>query len=260
MSRFAQTVDRRLLLAGALSCGVGALAGGRRTVTAQDELPTTVVGTGDCSREPGVQLLIDFATGAPGVPQLSELFPPADWKLFSHPTHTLSLFIPPDWEAYPGWADSFSESGMPIWSDRPPATPQLTLTRIVSPGADAAFEYIAGSILGPPLSLEQAAFVAKQSVLGEDPRLRSICTYEDSNPLGPAIFQADRFGQSVHITNGVAIGLESSYLPATTITFNNYFGPRGEFEMLMEEVFLRFIVQFMGGGGSDPTPTPTPSR
>jgi hypothetical protein len=127
--------------------------------------------------------------------------------------------------------------------------PQLNLARVVSPDEDTAFEYIVGNILGNPLTPEQVALVGKQSLLGEKPKVRSICTFLDTNPLNPAFFQADRFEQSIHITAGTAVGLPSAFSPATTVSFMNYFGPRADFEKLMREVFLRLVVQFMGGGG-----------
>ena len=230
----------------------GAFAGagfGARAVRARAQTPPTLIGEGDCTVEPGVQLLVDFNLGRPVSLTLTDLQAPTNWQPYRHPTLPLLLFIPPDWTGVAGWADSYSASGRPNWTDQRPDVPQLNLARVISAEGDAAFEYVVGNILGQPMTPEQVAPVAKQSLLGEDPDIRSICTFLDTNPLNPAFFQADRFEQSIHITAGNAVGLPSLFAPATTVSFQNFFGPRTDFEELMRDVFLRFVVQFMGGGG-----------
>lgn len=241
---------RRAFMRAVTGLAAVAVGGGLTRVLAQTS--PTLTGTGDCTDEPGVQLLIDFSQGVPipGV-TISGLTPPVGWNLFPHPTLPTALFIPPDWIGIAAWADSYSRSGRPNWTDVRPRTPQLNLLRVMSPDEEIAFEYIVGSILGQPLSPKQVAQVGKQSLLGEDPDVESVCTYIDSNPLNPAFLEADRFGRSVHITSGFAVGLESVFQPATTVTINNFFGPRHDFEEIARELFLRFIVQFMGGGGSE---------
>lgn len=233
-----------------LAAGAVALTAAPGPAKAVAQTSPTLTGTGDCTDEPGVQLLIDFSQGIPipGV-TLSGLTPPPSWNLYAHPSIPTSLFIPPDWIAVTGWADSYSRSGRPNWTDVRPEAPQLNLFRVLSPDEEIAFEYIVGSILGPPLRPEQVAQVGKQSLLGDEPDVRSICTYLDTNPLNPAFMEADRFGRYVHITSGFAVGLESSFQPATTVTINNFYGPRRDFEEIARELFLRFVVQFMGGGG-----------
>ena len=235
-----------------LAGGAVALAVGGGITKALAQTSPTLSGTGDCTDEPGVQLLIDFSQGIqiPGV-TISGLTPPAGWNLFAHPTLPTALFIPPDWIGIAAWADSYSRSGRPNWTDVRPQVPQLNLLRVMSPDEEIAFEYIVGSILGDPLRPEQVAQIGKQSLLGEEPEVRSVCSYVDTNPLNPAFLEADRFGPSVHITSGFAVGLESVFQPSTTVTINNFFGPRRDFEAISRELFLRFIVQFMGGGGSE---------
>jgi len=240
---------RRAFMRAVTGVAAVAVGGGLTRVLAQTS--PTLTGTGDCRDEPGVQLLIDFSQGLPVGVTISELTPPPGWNLFPHPTLPTSLFIPPSWIGVAAWADSYSRSGRPNWTDVRPQVPQLNLLRVMSPDEEIAFEYIVGSILGQPLSPEQVAQVGKQSLLGEDPEVESVCTYVDMNPLSPSFLEADRFKRSVHITSGFAVGLESSFMPATTVTIQNFFGPRRDFEEIAREIFLRFVVQFMGGGGSE---------
>jgi hypothetical protein len=233
-----------------LAAGAVALTAAPGVARALAQTSPTGEWTGDCTDEPGVQLLIDFSQGVPipGV-TLSGLTPPPGWNLYSHPSMPTSLFIPPDWIAIAGWADSYSQSGRPNWTDVRPEVPQLNLFRVLSPDEEIAFEYVVGTILGPPLRPDQVAQIGKQSLLGEEPDVRSVCTYIDTNPLSPAFMEADRFGRYVHVTSGFAVGLESAFQPATTVTINNFYGPRLDFEEITRELFLRFVVQFMGGGG-----------
>ncbi len=247
-------INRRLLIAGGLSATAG-LSGA--AAFAQQPAPTAVV-TGDCEDEPGIKMLFDWRAGKPVYSSLTEAMPQIDWEPVQHPSLLLPYLIPPGWTAIPGWCDSLTNDGMPNWVAEPPQVPWLTLSRIVSPDEDAAFEYVVGNIQGQPLSTAQCAAVAQQSVLGPKPELRSICSIDNQfDPLAPSWFTADRYDQSVLITAGTALGLPDFYLPATTVTFQNIFAPRKDLEELMYEVFLRILYQFLGGGGSDPTPTPT---
>ena len=118
-------------------------------------------------------------------------------------------------------------------------------------------EYVVGNIQGDPLSTQQVAVIAKLGILGEGQQLRSVCAYDDQNPLAPTWFDADRVNRSVLVSTGTALGLPDFYLPATTVTYNNLYGPRTSFESLMRTVFIRIFFQFLGGGDV-PTPTPTP--
>lgn len=234
----------------ALALGLASVAGTaltRRTAWAEQVAPTPVV-TGDCSVEPGVQLLIDWRLGKP-VMTIEQLLPPLDWVPYTHPTLPLIFRYPPDWTPQALWADTFTPTGAPIWRDQPPMLPQLSLARIVSPTEDAAFEFAVGNIQGPPLTPGQAAVVAKQGILGERPRLTSICTYEDLNPLMPSWFHTDYAGKAILVSSGVAIAQPSIFLPATTVTYQNLLGPQEQFEDLMRTIFLPILVQFLGGGG-----------
>ncbi len=220
------------------------------------ELTTPVV-SGDCSTEPGVQALIDFRLGRAGV-SLAQLQPPLDWKLYSHPSLPLTLFIPPDWQPQAGWATRFTDSGMPIWETTPPSTPQLSGFRLTRSDGLAAFEYVVGGIQAQPLTVPQAASVALQGFLGGSPRMTTICTTEDPNPLAPSWFLAAHLDDYVVLSGGTALPLPDIYLPFTTMTYQNMIAPRDDLERVMREVYFRIFVQFMGGGSS-PTPTPTPA-
>jgi hypothetical protein len=74
---------------------------------------------------------------------------------------------PPDWTSYALWADSSTETGMPIWRDTQPLIPQLTLARIVSPAEDAAFDFAGGIIQEAPMALAETAVIAKLGIVGE---------------------------------------------------------------------------------------------
>ena len=253
VERLDSRLSRRSAVA-ALAGSILAFSGGSSRVSGQD-VPTPVA-TGDCSIEPGVQLLINWRLGLPVLTH-EEMLPRLDWKLVSHPSLPLFLQIPPDWEMIAGWADSYTETGMPIFRDAPPQIAHLTLARIISPDATAAFDYVVGNVQGPPLTPPQVAVGAVQTTLGENPRLREICTYDDANPLAPSWFYAFHHLQSILISSGTALGLPDIYLPATTVTFQNLYGPQELFEPLMRGVFIPILTQLIGGGGgSDDTDDP----
>src|SRR4051812_35788087 len=95
------------------------LAGAVRGASAQQ---TTPIATGDCTLEPGVQLLIDWRYGKTIIPH-EQLVAPVDWQIVSSTANTLVLQIPPDWEMQVGWAVSISETGVPEWVTSPPQVP-----------------------------------------------------------------------------------------------------------------------------------------
>lgn len=99
--------------------------------------------------------------------------------------------------------------------------------------------------------------VAKLGVLGEGQQLKPVCAYDEQNPLTTTWLDADRVNRSVLVSTSTAIGLTDFYLPATTVTYNNLYGPHSSFESLMRTVFIRIFFQFLGGG-DNPAPTPTP--
>jgi hypothetical protein len=212
--------------------------------------------TGDCGSEPGVQLLLDWSLGRP-VLQITELAPPASWAQYSHPTLPLFFRYPPDWLPVALWAETFSANGMPIWLDQPVPLPQLVSGRIISPDGYASFEFTAGTITGYALTTEQSAMVAKQGIVGELPRLTSICTHEIPAELEPGWFHADMLDASVLVSYGWPRSPTSGLYATTTLTYYTLFGPQEQFEELMRTVYIPILSQ-LEGGGDTPTPTPTP--
>lgn len=109
------------------------------------------------------------------------------------------------------------------------------------------------------LTTTQSSLIAKQSLLGADPTLRTVCSIDDQNNLlAPGWFTADRHRTNLIMTFGNALQLPHETAAATVVSFNTLYGPRSDMEELMFDVFLRILAQFRGGGGSD-DPTPTPS-
>ncbi len=246
---------RRALLGGASIVGVGAWA--HRASGRQASDPVV---EGDCEDEPAVRMLFNWRAGLPVYQSVAESGPQLDWQPFNHPDFLGPFLIPPGWTGSAAWAASFTRDGVPEWRDEPMSLPQLTLSRVTSPDRDASFEYAIGSIQNALLTTQQSATVAKQSVLGANPRLRSVCSVDDQgNALAPGWFSADRHRSSLLITFGTALPLPSEVLPGTVVSFNSMFGRRREMEDLMYDVFLRILFQFLGGGSGDPTPTPTPT-
>jgi len=248
------TVSRRsLVFAGAAAMTLPML--GARQTSGQD----TAVIEGDCEDEPSLQMLFDWRDGKPVYESIADSGPQIDWVPFEHPSLPVPSLIPPDWTGVAGWADSFSRDGVPEWQDAPLALPQLTMSRIVAPDGDAAFEYAVGSIQQVLLTTADSATLAKENVLGADPTLRSVCVIDDQyNQLSPGWFTADRHETSLLATFGNALQLPHDIVPATVVTFTSLYGPRKDMEQLMFDVFLRILFQFLGGGSSDPIPTPTP--
>lgn len=237
-------IDRRLLLAAPL---VATTAWWAQRARGQE----TAVTEGDCEDEPSVALFFAWRNGQQVYDTVADGMPQIDWQPFEHPTLPVPYLIPPDWTGVAAWADSFTRDGMPEWQDAPPQLPQLTLSRIVSPDGDAVFEYAVGSIQQLLTTLESAS-IAKQSVLGEDPRLRKVCVIDDqANALAPGWFSVDRSGSGLLITFGNALQLPHEIAPATVVSFTSMFAPRRRMPDLMYEVYLRIMFQFLGGGGDD---------
>ncbi len=252
---FLSSLTRRSFLTRCGLLALGATAAGSRTADAQ-----TVSDLQQCATEPGVALLIDWSQGLVQIPP-DEIRAPADWVPYIDPNSPISLLIPPDWSGVVGWASGFSSSGAPIWETTPPLTPQLRGVRLLSADGLAAYEYVSGTILGPPLQPTQLASIAQQGILGETPVLTPICGFSQSESLQPSWFTADYFGSSILVTSGAFTPLPDAFSPATVVTYQNFFGPAASYEPLMGEVFLRFLFQLLSGASSSvaPTPTPTPA-
>jgi hypothetical protein len=250
-------VGRRAVLQGSLGLAALGIAKTRSHIRAQGLLDGEF--TGDCSREPGVQLILDWQAGFP-VLSITDLVAPRSWETYTHPALPLALRIPPNWTAIAGYATSFSQSGRPEWTEDRPAVPQLVLLRLVTEDESAAFEYAVGNV--PVANLDPEEFIpsAQQSLLGEDPELRNVCTYRDEEVLSQTAFSVDRWQGNVVVASVSTFGVANSLSPTTTVTVTNLFGPRRDFEELAREVFVRLLVQFMGnasgtgsggGGGGD---------
>lgn len=235
--------------------GAGALAAALLYATALGRTPARDL-SGDCSAEPGVQLLLDWSFGKPVI-DITELVPPGNWAQYAHPTMPLFFRYPPDWFPVALWADSFTPNGTPNWQEQPPYVAMLTSGRVISPDGYASFEFASGTITGVALVPEQAAIVAKQGLLGESPRLTSLCTHETPPNLGPGWFHADELESSILVSYGWTAVPAVGLTPTTTVTYYTLFGPQPSFESLMRSVFIPILSQ-LEGGGYDPTPTPTP--
>lgn len=209
--------------------------------------------TGDCLADPGVELFVGFRLGLP-VMEMRDVIPPVTWPLASHPTLPLVLKIPPDWTMTGAWADSFTDQGTPVWQAQPMLFPQLTSARVVSPDGLVVFEFAVGTIQGPPLDVEQAATIAKQGVLGDRPRLESICTFRDNNLFAPGWFHADYVDDATLICMGNAIPQSSVLFPSTIVTYHTMIGPSDAYEAIVRTYFIPLFFQFLGGGAGTPTP------
>lgn len=216
-----------------------------------------------CREEPSIQMLDAWRSGISPYESSLDAGPQPDWQYFEHPDMLGPSLVPPDWFAFPGWADSYSRSGAPRWEDERMSQPQLTSSRVVSPDGDAAFELVTGTVHGALLTLDEAMHLARQSVVVPDPDLRRVCYYEDPQDLsGPSWFSADRHERSLLITMGTIFHMPSDYAPMTGLGFNLFIGPRRQMEDLMYDVFLRILYQFLRkpeGGDDTPTPTPEPT-
>lgn len=254
-SRFPTRLSRRTVMRGLGLLAVGATVRAAHDVDAQTDLDLQ-----QCATEPGVALLIDWSQGLVQIPP-DEIRAPVDWLPYIDPNSPISLLIPPDWSGVVGWAAGFSPSGAPIWETTPPLTPQLRGVRLMSADGLAAYDYVSGTILGPPLQPAQLASIAQQGILGEAPVLTPICGFAQTESLQPSWFTADHFGSSILVTSGSFTPLPDAFSPATVVTYQNFFGPAASYEPLMREVFLRFLFQLLSGASSNipPTPTPTPA-
>jgi hypothetical protein len=247
-------ITRRTLIgAGALALAAATTASLGRSSAGDQAVPTPVI-SGDCADEPGVQLLVEWRLGLP-VMTLEELLPPRSWVRYLHPTMPVTFLYPPDWREQPLWADRFSREGVPLWTDQPMAMPQLTSERLISPDGDALFEFAGGTIVGAALAPGEAATIAELGVVGEEARLRSICSYEDANPLVPGWFHAARVEDAVLVTYGWPIANATALWPNTVVYYYSMLGPRDRFDDLMRTVYIPILFQLTGIGGG-PTPTP----
>jgi hypothetical protein len=109
-----------------------------------------------------------------------------------------------------------------------------------------------GTIQQAILTNRDSLRIARQSVLGADPDLESVCLIDDQyNALAPGWFTVDRYESDLLITFGNTQALPHDIAPATVVSFTSMYGPRRDMEDLMYDVYLRILFQFLGGGSDD---------
>jgi len=246
-------MTRRTFIGGAGATGASFILAGK---TARGQAIPTPVITGDCRPEPGVQLLAEWNLGISNLSPI-DVLPPLTWTRYYHTTIPVTFLYPPDWNPTPLWADSFSQTGMPLWVHEPMMLPQLTVERIVSPNRDAAFEFVTGTISNVALTPAQAAHVAEQGLLGDQITLTPLCTFEHEHPLVSSWFHGMYAGSGVLVSEGWPIPQTSVFGPSTILNYYTMVGPREQFEMLMRTVFIPILYQLSGSAGGE-TPTPVP--
>ncbi|MCA9859216.1 MAG: hypothetical protein KC438_05805 [Thermomicrobiales bacterium] len=67
------------------------------------------------------------------------------------------------WMAQLLYAASFTQNATPIWTNDTPQSPGIRSARVVSPDSTAAWEYVAGTLTGIALSVEQAVGLPKDA-------------------------------------------------------------------------------------------------
>jgi len=212
---------------------------------------------GDCNDEPGVALLLDWQKEVLRMRE-DEILAPVGWQLFASPNTSLVLLIPPDWTAQFGWATQFTSKGAPILDTTPDPNAALQVARLLNRESTIAFDYASGILQGVALKPLEAAQIAIQAILGEDPDLDPICTSTLDDGFMQSWITAHRFKDSILVTSGQVIADATGFSPYTSITYQAFYGPRESFEQVVREIFIRFLYQQLQSGGSDPTPTPTP--
>lgn len=245
-------MKRRSLLAGMLATGLGT-AGMCRTGT-EAQAPDLA----RCMAEPGIALILNLFQGQP-VMQLEELMPQADWQLFASPATPVSFYYPPDWTGQVLYASTVSPGGSPQWVDQQQSSSGLISARVVSPQANAIWEYVVGSLLGVALTLEQAVALAESGVFGDGPSGSRLCTHTEQTISGATSwFTAVERDGVMLLTNGTLSSDPTATVPYSILTYYALGGPRAELESVMREVLIPIQWQMMRGTSYVPTPTPTP--
>lgn len=249
-------LNRRTLALGALGAiAFGGSIGARRAL-GQTTKPNI---DGDCSRDEGVDLLINWQKVLLGMTR-EQVNAPLGWQLFTSENTTLVLLVPSDWQAQFGYATEFTQSGAPIYDTRPNSNAALRITRLLNAESTIAYESGIGLLQGVALTSPlQAAPIAIQSLLGENPDIKQICTIETLDPLSPSWVSAHYFKESIIVTSGIVLSDSSTSFPFTSFTHQCFYAPKETFAEAVMEYFIRFLYQQLSAGGSgDPTPTPTP--
>lgn len=245
-------MKRRAVLSG-LICSIAASVPSMRAL-AQGTQPADLAG---CLAEPGIALYVDLVQGRP-VMTTEELSPGANWQLFVSPVTATSFLYPPDWAGQELYAATFSATGAPQWTAQQESAAGMVSARVLLPHSTALWEFVAGSLQGIALTIEQAVGIAEQGVLGDGVTGNRLCLYtQPAIDGGIAWFTAVEWNGSILLTNGTLYTDASGFSPFSVLTYYGMGGPRDQLEHLMRTVFLPIKAQ-LSGGGDEPTPTPTP--
>lgn len=245
---------RRSMLAGMLGVGLGT------AICAESEAqtgPTTDLA--GCLAEPGIALFLDVFQGRSTL-TFQELLPGADWVLFSSPYSLVAFLHPPDWSAQLLYASTFTQNAAPIWTAGVPQAGGLLAARVVSPDASAAWEYVAGTLQGVALSIEQAIAIAEGGILGDGYSGSRLCLHtEPTISGGTAWLTAIESDGRLVMTNGTLFADASGFSPYSVITYYGLAAPRASYEQVMRQVFLPIQWQLLRRGGEDAVATSTPT-
>ena len=246
-------MNRRAAIAGMLGVAV-ALTAGRRSL-AQPGQRSDLAG---CLAEPGIALYLDIFEGR-STPPFQELLPGADWLLFSSPYSLVTFLYPPDWPAQLLYAATFSENAAPIWTADIPQAGGMLAARVMSPDSTALWEYVAGTLQGVAISIEQAIAIAEGGVLGDGYAGTRLCLYTEPTVNGGIAWLTaiERDGLLV-LTNGTLYADTSGFSPFSVITYYSLAASQATYEQTMRQVFLPIQWQLLKRGGEEPLWTPTP--
>lgn len=256
-------LNRRTVLAGVPFVGVG-LWSQRPRVSAQMQM------SGDCTLEPAVQYLRDYATmnlqALPADKMGMTFEPGVDWEI-AQSAELGILMIPPGWTLVNVWANSVDSDGMPEWQQNQPQFPFWAATIIISPDESAMFMYVYGGVDDVALSPADGADLARQLVMGTEDQPNNICQIEQVNPpstqQSAAFLTGERYESNLMVSKGDLLissvsGMNLEY--GTTFMIDAFVAPASEAEDLVLNVYLKILYQLIPKGGeSEPTPTPTPS-
>ncbi len=245
-------MNRRSMLAGLLGAAVAVTPG--RQLLAQSGQPADLAG---CLAEPGIALFLDVFQGRSNLTS-QELLPGANWQLFTSPYALVAFLFPPDWLGQVLFASTFSQNAAPLWTAQQQRASGIVSARVAAADATAVWEYVAGTLQGVALTIEQAVAMAEGGILGDGYAGNRLCVHTEPTLSGGVAWltAVERDGLLV-LTNGTLFADASGFSPFSVITYYSFVGPRAGFEQLMRSVFIPIQWQLLQGG-SDPVPTATP--
>lgn len=254
-------LSRRTLLAGAPMLAAAGLAQLKRASSAAQTSTS-----GDCSLEPALQYLYDFATTNFMALPVVTLEPDIDWVIAQSPELSF-LMIPPGWTVFNGFANTFDRDGVPQWTENPLPWPFWSTTEIVSPDGSAAYIFIRGALDNVQLLPEDGVELMRHLVMLPDVRPDNICTVGQTDMLGDIHrgfwLSGDRYGEELLLTRGSILVSEVAGMnlgPGSAFFLDAFVSPTNESADLMLNVFLKLLWQQVPkGGDGEPTPTPSPT-